>query len=122
MVKEIEDQSGEEVDRKREGRVGGVTALPSWMISQDLEKSLGLQEAVLYSLGTQCVCVCVCVSAHACAHARTHVCSMAWLPEQILICWHLCLIPKRKTPNKEGNVLEWGRGGETAGRTQALAL
>ena len=54
MVKEIEDQSGEEVDRKREGRVGGVTALPSWMISQDLEKSLGLQEAVLYSLGTQC--------------------------------------------------------------------
>ena len=29
MVKEIEDQSGEEVDRKREGRVGGVTALPS---------------------------------------------------------------------------------------------
>ena len=66
--------------------------------------------------------VCVCVSAHARAHALTHVCSMAWLPEQILICWHLCLIPKRKTPNKKGNVLEWGRGGEPAGRIEALVL
>lgn len=68
MVKEIEDQSGEEVDRKREGRVGGVTALPSWMISQDLGKSLGLQEAVLYSLGPECVCVCECTRTCTCAH------------------------------------------------------
>ena len=102
MVKEIEDQSREEVDRKLEGRVGGVTALPSWMISEDLGKSLGLQQAVLYSLGPECVCVCL--RAHAHANARTHVCSMAWLPELILICWHLCLIPKRKTPNKKSNV------------------
>ena len=89
MVKEIEDQSGE-VGRKREGGVGGVTALPSWTISQDLGKSLGLQEAVLYGLGPQCVSVCVCV----CVCVR----SMVWLPEQILICCHL-LMPDPQAKN-----------------------
>ena len=94
MVKEIEDQSGE-VGRKREGGVGGVTALPSWTISQDLGKSLGLQEAVLYGLGPQCV----------------SVCSVVWLPEQILICCHLLMPdPQAKDTKQERQCLRVGVG------------
>lgn len=72
---------------------------------------VGVGESVRVGVcGVSVGCGCECV--RACVYTRVHtcVCSMAWLPEQVLVCWHLCQISKQRHPAEKADVLEWGWG------------